>query len=595
MKYTLICFLCCLMTGMAFGTDTLPVQGDSLMHYLPKRQTAGDDSIRMSKFEEVRYFNRDSLFIRYADEGLEAVEEEFSYYCDDILSPLSDHERKEELEKVRRTITGVKKRSLLLEMDYIEAIALPDSTDEQKKYQWQQLNEVIEKARKEKKFRIELRALSFLFLRLIMNEEYSKAFFYARHSIERLESIDKPDYPEATTLWYNIGEAYYRFRDYDRFLYCMKKAVREKSNSFYNRSNLQARNTLGVYYRNMGDLDEADRWFRSMLESPDRVKYRPMYDCIATSNIAGNMSARGRYAEALSLFESVLPVAVNDKDYPFASGIIIGMGECYIASGELEKTKEMIDSAQFFINLDYHQYRYMTLYPLMSRYYTLKGDYKTAGAYNDSTIVVNRRYEDVFNALYILRAEQEAFDAELRNKNESIRMQQVAIRGSVAVLLTLFSLLIIILYLYRKKNRALQILVEQSRKWAESAGELSVFTSGTDADIEDIAVMKSVKELIEKQRLYCDPMLSVEMLSDKLNLHRNQISKAVNTTQNKNFKTYINEYRLQETIRMLSDPQFNDLTIDQILFECGFNNRQTFYPLFKAKTGVSPKHFRIYQ
>jgi AraC-like DNA-binding protein len=70
------------------------------------------------------------------------------------------------------------------------------------------------------------------------------------------------------------------------------------------------------------------------------------------------------------------------------------------------------------------------------------------------------------------------------------------------------------------------------------------------------------------------------------------ISKAVSRCTGKNFKTFINKYRAKETIRLLSEKDARNRSIDDIAFESDFNDRKTFHRIFKKTTGLTPSEFR---
>ena len=119
---------------------------------------------------------------------------------------------------------------------------------------------------------------------------------------------------------------------------------------YYNLYNLQARNALGLYYRSIGEPDTSDYYFRSMLECKDRVKQRPMFDCIALSNLASNYRQRGLYREALELHKGALPFSQAEGRYDsFTSGTDVGLADCYLETGKPDSCKAMIDSALYHI------------------------------------------------------------------------------------------------------------------------------------------------------------------------------------------------------------------------------------------------------
>jgi AraC-like DNA-binding protein len=104
--------------------------------------------------------------------------------------------------------------------------------------------------------------------------------------------------------------------------------------------------------------------------------------------------------------------------------------------------------------------------------------------------------------------------------------------------------------------------------------------------------MENLGRLTDEEQIYLDPDLDLETLSQRMGVHRNMISKAVNTVHGKPFSAYINECRVRQAILLLSDPANDNLSLETIAFDSGFSNRQTFYRAFKAQTGLNPATFR---
>ena len=70
------------------------------------------------------------------------------------------------------------------------------------------------------------------------------------------------------------------------------------------------------------------------------------------------------------------------------------------------------------------------------------------------------------------------------------------------------------------------------------------------------------------------------------------ISKAINSTTGQNFTAFINEYRIKEAVKILSDSNFDYLSTDSLLGEVGFANRFTFSNAFKKIVGITPSEFK---
>lgn len=103
------------------------------------------------------------------------------------------------------------------------------------------------------------------------------------------------------------------------------------------------------------------------------------------------------------------------------------------------------------------------------------------------------------------------------------------------------------------------------------------------------AHLKILTESMQRDKLYLLPDLNVRYLEDRLNLTAKQISEALNQGLNKNFYTFINEYRVEEFKRRVKSE--TKLTLAGIAMECGFNSKATFQRVFKEITGMKPSEF----
>ena len=100
------------------------------------------------------------------------------------------------------------------------------------------------------------------------------------------------------------------------------------------------------------------------------------------------------------------------------------------------------------------------------------------------------------------------------------------------------------------------------------------------------------KNHIINNKLYLDPLLSMEVIADELGMSKSYISKLVNSYSNYNFSDFINSLRVEQAKKFLSDNEFSQYTIVAIGLECGFNSKSTFYSAFKKFTSESPSTFR---
>lgn len=111
-------------------------------------------------------------------------------------------------------------------------------------------------------------------------------------------------------------------------------------------------------------------------------------------------------------------------------------------------------------------------------------------------------------------------------------------------------------------------------------------------DSEINLLIQKLKELMEKEKLYLIPELSLKDLSDSLEISSHHLSFLLNTKFNQNFYDFINTYRLEAVKNELINPQKKHLSILAIACDCGFNSQSTFNRIFKQKVGLSPSKYR---
>ena len=216
----------------------------------------------------------------------------------------------------------------------------------------------------------------------------------------------------------------------------------------------------------------------------------------------------------------------------------------------------------------------------------------------DSTLVAIKRYEKQFNAMILLRIEQREAakqQQELIREKEIRRQAQLWLLAISVGFILIAGLLGIVLLLYRRKRAAYRELVRKSQQWAQIATPVEHTEADeiqkqekTSPDETDILIMKEIERLMLEEKIYRDNLLSVDTLAQMLSVKRHHVSEAINHCRKKNFNAFVNEYRIKEAIRLLTE---KTLSIDSIAFDTGFNDRRNFYRVFKKMTGLSPTQF----
>lgn len=97
---------------------------------------------------------------------------------------------------------------------------------------------------------------------------------------------------------------------------------------------------------------------------------------------------------------------------------------------------------------------------------------------------------------------------------------------------------------------------------------------------------------MEHERLYTEPQLTREKVAEILGTNRTYLTKVIKDKTGMNFLQYINSYRINEAISILSDKEKVNYPLKQIWNDLGFSSPSTFFKLFQQTLGITPSIYR---
>jgi AraC-like DNA-binding protein len=103
--------------------------------------------------------------------------------------------------------------------------------------------------------------------------------------------------------------------------------------------------------------------------------------------------------------------------------------------------------------------------------------------------------------------------------------------------------------------------------------------------------LQRITALLEAERLYLKPDLSIQEISNKLEVPKHYLTESLNTYMGKNFYTLINEYRIGEFKELAAEEKNKHLTLLALAYDAGFNSKSAFNLVFKKQTGETPSQF----
>jgi AraC-like DNA-binding protein len=131
---------------------------------------------------------------------------------------------------------------------------------------------------------------------------------------------------------------------------------------------------------------------------------------------------------------------------------------------------------------------------------------------------------------------------------------------------------------------------------------ISYFAFSHDEVFRQIPVMiKKADELAEirnildvamrEKRVYTNPHLTLNDLSEVVNIKPYVLSKVINECYHQNFRDFVNRYRIEEFIVLAKQESGKRLTFLALAFEVGFNSKSTFNIAFKKITNFTPREY----
>lgn len=105
-----------------------------------------------------------------------------------------------------------------------------------------------------------------------------------------------------------------------------------------------------------------------------------------------------------------------------------------------------------------------------------------------------------------------------------------------------------------------------------------------------ITIKDRIEMAFEQDRIYRQNNIGLIELSDYIDFDRYKVSEVINKYYSKNFYALLNQYRIREAKELLVTRPFS--SVKAVMYEVGFNSKNSFYSAFKKDTGVSPNDFR---
>lgn len=111
-------------------------------------------------------------------------------------------------------------------------------------------------------------------------------------------------------------------------------------------------------------------------------------------------------------------------------------------------------------------------------------------------------------------------------------------------------------------------------------------------DAEAGRIAKELELVMTDVKPQLDPEMTIDRLAQLVSSNRHHLSQVLNEKLGLSFYDYINSYRVNEAMLLLTDPGRTSHKIASIAYDAGFNSLSAFNDVFKKMTGQTPSQYR---
>ncbi|QLG44686.1 helix-turn-helix domain-containing protein [Costertonia aggregata] len=123
--------------------------------------------------------------------------------------------------------------------------------------------------------------------------------------------------------------------------------------------------------------------------------------------------------------------------------------------------------------------------------------------------------------------------------------------------------------------------------------ELTIKTMMNPDELERLkSISRKLENAMENDKLFKDQELSLNSISEQLNIKPYLISKSLSEVYNKRFNDFVNEYRVKEVQSLLLNSNNSKYTLLSIAMDAGFNSKSSFNRAVKKQLGILPSELK---
>lgn len=326
----------------------------------------------------------------------------------------------------------------------------------------------------------------------------------------------------------------------------------------------------GNILSNLNEKKEAETYFKQALSKREESKISSILSSYL--GYADLLIKHNNMTEAIKLLQEGINYSSSTPSAVYRSDLILKLSNCYEKNGQNDKAlayyKQYKSETDSMFNIEKER----SADELRVKYNIEQAENAIKQSKLELLEKEKKMHLLLFFLLAILIASSFVYYSYYRNKRlykAIVRQNQEAIQRELQL---------------KERINSMQTIPETTTLQAKYAS-----SSLNEEKKQDL--FQALEKLMTEKHIYTDNLLTKDKVAELLGSNRTYLSQIINERTGKSFTQYINDYRIQDAIRQLSDPD-NQIPLKVLSLELGFNSSTTFYKQFQTATGMTPAQYR---
>jgi AraC-like DNA-binding protein/ATP/maltotriose-dependent transcriptional regulator MalT len=395
-----------------------------------------------------------------------------------------------------------------------------------------------------------------------------------------------------TILLINISGIYYLKDDPVGLSYSLEAYERGHKESNPYHIFAASTNTAYMYYL-CGEYEKALQYIK---EAEFLMKQNDFYDQTNIYALYGHiLLAQGNTDEAIEYFERGLDL----KDKAQTSSIVYtlyGYARAWHEKQALDRAIPVLEEALELTHTENNPIHRDKLLRELSLCYESKGEYNRA-------LEWQRRFQTESDSLFNTDKERALSDLRMkydteRRENEIKEVKLNLLQKTkneqllIISLIGFFLIVLFLVYFIWRRNRFYTTIVHQYHTRIRREKQMQEkYSMSSLSEEKGVNLFLQLEKIMREEAIYRDNLLTKEKVADMLGTNRTYLSQIINQQTSLTFTQYINEYRINEAVKLISDPG-NRIPLKAISSDVGFSSMTTFYKAFQNTVGMTPSQYK---